>query len=637
MPNPQTPSPIARTLDRAFEGAAWLILGLTPVLINVYNVDAYRTVQATFASILVALALCCWAIARCLSRSWADVGRVPMLYPIGFLGLWTLLTVPRSPAPPLGLASWWNLVAYLGFWIALSDVTAREPKLRWRLLVPILFGFVANGVIGVMQYQHVDFMALSRGLPQAPWLLNYFAGLDAPSKLGSAAGMLGNQNVLGGYLIAAIPLLLLAGSALLAKRERPALAVALVASGLVGSASLVATQTRGAWVGLVLGLAWAAAALLAHYGSALRRLSAKTLIAVALGLAVVGGGLAVKGEAIGLNRAIAKLQTAGTDNTSQQRINAWHVAKTMADERPVVGHGLGTYKILYFKYLVKTFNGQPIPPSMHHRYVQAHNDFIQLAGETGYLGLILGLVLLFGFAGGGTWWMLKHPSAELSERMLVLGGVAGVVAMAGSAIFGFPFHIASSSALAVGVAGLAGGVWTQQRREGASAEEAIPAYSSGQLAVYTYALPIAIAFVTFAVTWSVWNPYQADKLTKQGQELYKVGRVPEAQSVLDQAIRLDPERGDARLLMGLIYAVYGRFDQSEKELLAAQRSYDDVTLHYYLGRVYESVNRLDQARTEYQNALHYFPAGLDITKAVSERLAILDQATKGAPVTAGGK
>ncbi|MNX67545.1 O-Antigen ligase [compost metagenome] len=398
----------------------------------------------------------------------------------------------------------------------------------------------------------------------------------------------------------------------------------------------MATQTRGAWVGLFLGLAWAAIALVAHYGTALRRLSAKTWIAVALGLVVVGGGLAVKGEAIGLNRAIAKLQTAGTDNTSQQRINAWHVAKTMADERPVVGHGLGTYKILYFKYLVKTFNGQAIPASMHHRYVQAHNDFIQLAGETGYLGLALSLILLLGFAGGGTWWMLKQPAIALAERMLVLGGITGVIAMAGSAIFGFPFHIASSSALAVGVAGLAGGVWTQQRRA-ASPEAPAPDYSPAQLAVYTYALPIAVAFVTFAVCWSVWNPYQADKLTKQGQELYKVGRVPEAQVALDQAIRLDPERGDARLLMGLIYAVYGRFDESEKELLAAQRSYDDVTLHYYLGRVYESVNRLDDARAEYQNALHYFPAGLDITKAVSERLAILDQATKGIPAPTGTK
>ncbi|HEY9899914.1 MAG TPA: O-antigen ligase family protein [Pantanalinema sp.] len=637
MSNPQTPSPVVRRLDRAFEGAAWLILGLTPVLINVYNVDAYRTVQATFASILIAVALCFWAVARCLGRSWAEVGKVPMLYPIAFLGLWTLLTVPRSPAPPLGLASWWNLVAYLGFWIALSDVTAREPKLRWRLMVPILFGFVANSVIGLMQYQHVDFMALSRGLPQAPWILNYFAGLDAPARLGSAAGMLGNQNVLGGYLVAAIPLLFLAGSALLAKRERVVLAVALVASGLVGSASLVATQTRGAWVGLAIGLCWAAVAVLAHYGSAIRRLSAKTWIAVALGLAVALGGLAAGGKTIGLDRAIAKLQTAGTDNTSQQRINAWHVARTMADERPVVGHGLGTYKILYFKYLVKTFNGQPIPSSMHHRYVQAHNDFIQMAGETGYLGLILGLVVLFGFAGGGTWWMIRHPAIALSERMLVLGGITGAIAMAGSGIFGFPFHIASSSALAVGVAGLAGGVWTRQRREGAASSQAPAAYSPAQLAVYTYALPIAIAFVTFAVCWSVWNPYQADKFTKQGQELYKAGRVPEAQAVLDQAIRLDPERGDARLLMGLIYAVYGRFDQSEKELLAAQRSYDDVTLHYYLGRVYESVNRLDAARTEYQNALHYFPAGLDITKAVSERLAVLDQATKGTPVPAGAK
>lgn len=613
---------LPRTLDAAFEGLAWLILACTPLLINVYNVDAYRTVQATFASILVAVAVGVWAVARSLERSWSEVGRVPVLYPLAAFAIWTLMTVPRSPSPSLGLASWWNLATYFGFWIALSDVTARHARMRYRLVVPMFVGFIANVVIGLMQYQHVAFMEIFKAFPQQPWIANYFAGLDAPAKLGSAAGMLGNQNVLGDYLVGFIPLCLYLGAALLANRKRWGFGVGLLVSGVLGIACLVATQTRGSYIGLAIGLLVSAVTALVYYGKQLRRLNAKTWLAVGLGIALVGGALVVKGHDIGLNRAIAKLHGVGTDNTSLQRINAWHVALTMANEKPLVGEGLATYKILYFRYLMKTFNGAPIPPNMHNRYVQAHNDFIQLAGETGYTGFLLGLVVLLGFSGGATWWILSKRSLDTTDRMLALSGVAGLLSISGSALFGFPFHIASSSVLAAGVAGLTGGLWTQARR--AETANKVVLHTEGQIAIYTYAMPLAILLLTVAVVWSNWTPYQADKFTKQGQELYRIGRIPEAQLALDQAVRLDPERGDARLMLGLIDAIYNRFPQAAHELNEAERSYDDVTLHYYLGRVYESMNRPDMARDEYNTALHYFPSGMDITKAVSERLNVLD-------------
>src|SRR6202022_35531 len=92
------------------------------------------------------------------------------------------------------------------------------------------------------------------------------------------------------------------------------------------------------------------------------------------------------------------------------------------------------------------------------------NDFIQLAGETGYVGLLLGLLILLGFCGGSIWWLMQQPAQSHADRMIVISGSAGLLAISGSGFFGFPFHIASSSVMAVVVAGLAGGIWTQARR-----------------------------------------------------------------------------------------------------------------------------------------------------------------------------
>jgi hypothetical protein len=40
-------------LDGVMEGMAWLILGSAPLLINGYNVDASRTIQATYTSVFI--------------------------------------------------------------------------------------------------------------------------------------------------------------------------------------------------------------------------------------------------------------------------------------------------------------------------------------------------------------------------------------------------------------------------------------------------------------------------------------------------------------------------------------------------------------------------------------------------------
>lgn len=621
-------TPLARALDWGFEGSAWLLLAITPILINVYNNDAYRTIQATFTSILLTVGLACWAIARSNSRTWLEVRQVPLLVPLGvFLG-WAALTVVRNPSPMLGMSSWWNLLMYTGYFVALADSAARDPQLKWRLLGPLSFGVLANSVVGILQYRHFPFMELFKQLPANSNVGNYFAGLDAPSKIGldlgnpgSAAGMLGNQNVLGNYLAGVLGLTFLVGVGALFDRKRWDLGLSMLITGGLATAALIATMTRGAWIGAIFGLVYAAVLVIASYRETLKRLNPRVWIVVGAVVVALGGVLAWQGNTIGMGRAITKLENIGKDSTSQQRVHAWHVAKTMADEKPLMGQGLATYKVLYFRYLEKTFRGQGIPEVMHHRYVQAHNDYVQLAGECGYVGLLLGLVVFGGFAGSLGWWLIRHPELPHLDRLMAIGGAAGFVGIAGTAVFGFPYHIASSSMLSTICAGLAMAPMVAQRR--AAAPVAPQLYSDIQLAIYQYALPVAIAFMAVAVSLSFWSPYQADMAIKQGNELYKLQRLQESQAAFADGIRLDPERGDAHLMLGLISAVTGRFPDAEREFVEATRTYDDVTLHYYLGRVYEELKAPDKARQQYEHAINYFPVGTEISNAVRERLVAM--------------
>jgi O-antigen ligase len=605
-----------RVIDRVVESLLWILLLFTPLLINVANVDAYRTVQATFASCLCALSVGAWGVGVTMTRRWRDVARMPLLVPLAIFAAWVLLSATRSTAPGMSMLSWLNILLYGGVFLAIADLGSRNPASRGRLLIALLIPFALNSLAGIMQYHRYDFLAVGQSLGLSGSPLNYIAGLDAPAKLGSAAGMLGNQNVLGDYLVVLLPISLVLALANL--RSWKVLPYAGTAA--LGAVALVDSLTRGAWVGMaVAGLVFGLVTL-AYGWSRIRQVGKKALIALGLVVVIGGGGALIAAETMdmGLGRAISKIQNTNASNrTVQQRLNAWDVAKLMADASPVMGQGLGTYKIQYFNFLAKKYTNEPVPDMMQHRYVQAHNDLIQLAAETGYVGFLLGLGTLLAFAGGLLRFLWKRTLPG-REALLVLGGLSGLMAMVLSAIFGFPFHIAASAVAFAAIAGIIAAPWVATTRQ--AVPVAAVTESGTMKALQRVVMPVAIGCFSLALVVAFYRPYQADILVKQGMDLYQSRQIPQARAILEEAVALDNERGDARMVLGIIYTAYQQYSQSALMLNQALLSYDDVTLHYYLGRVYEVMNELQLAKKHYERATHYFPPTTEIYRAVEQRL-----------------
>ena len=660
-------------LDGIIEGMAWLVLGLAPLLINVYNVDAYRTIQATFSAIFIVIMVAAWSISVTLLGRWGEVRRMPFVVPLAAFAVIGLGFLFTSPSVPLSGTSWILYLLYCGYFFVLSDMGARKPGFIWRLCIPLFFAFAFNCATGLMQHKGFEFLGQdSRGYTglyqswpiQNSGMANYFAGLQAPSRLTSAAGTLGNQNVLGGYLAATIPLFavlpvivmvawrnLVDGllrrfktmSESLASVLVGVLAVVLGLNAVVAFAALLATDTRGAWLAVAASVVVGAMVVPAFFREQLSRLSRSTWIALALGGTV---GLAAMGGlaySAGVTPDMLKQKVMSTW-TIKQRFVAWEVAAKMATDKPLVGHGIGTYKIKYFSYLAALYQqkGEPIPTYMHHRYVQAHNDFVQLAGEMGFVGLVAGItvLVLFWIAIPRYIWRRRPPP---TEGLLLMAALLGTFGMSVFAVSGFPFHIAASSAAWTTIAAMAGAhLWAERRRTVLAAQEATAAAAGPQWGGLPlearWALTGAISVFAVAMMAVIYFPFRADELTKDGMERYKNGQVVDAGKVLQQAIQLDPERGDARLVMGIVLAMLNKFPEAEQQLVRSQSSYDDVTLHYYLGRVYEAMAKPDEARREYHRALSYFPEGTEVRNVVQERLAVMDGKPTGsaAPAAASG-
>lgn len=260
--------------------------------------------------LLGSLACLLWVVF--VVRRW-DLRTVPLLLPlcvavVAAVGSVTLRHVPltvgifalRVTFQPL-------LFFFLGF------LLPRDKRIvRWAVIV-FLAASLLLAVHGLYQY------AVNAPMP-ASWV-------DAHEKtIGTRAySIIENPNGLGAFLL--LGTLLAAGLALqkIARKER----LALAAIAVVLALGIAVTFSRGAWLGLVVGLV------------ALTALSRWRLL---VGLAAAGAAVLLVSPQVFIQRLTFVVSTAYlTKSASAGRLLVWRVAANRIVENPWTGVGLGTF------------------------------------------------------------------------------------------------------------------------------------------------------------------------------------------------------------------------------------------------------------------------------------------------------
>jgi O-antigen ligase len=194
------------------------------------------------------------------------------------------------------------------------------------------------------------------------------------------------------YLMVVIPMLLM--GALAAHGRRRAAWWSLVA---LLAAALLRTEAVGAWLGFASGLA-----LLC-----LRHRAARRYGLVLLVLGGLGVGLFAREE---VREALS-----WTELSKQDRVVMWQAAAKMIQDRPWFGQGLNTFMANYLAYWV---GGERQP-----RY--AHNCYLQVAAETGLVGLLAFAALLGAMVAR---LAARPPPASGPDGGVLIGYAAGLIA-----------------------------------------------------------------------------------------------------------------------------------------------------------------------------------------------------------------
>lgn len=234
--------------------------------------------------------------------------------------------------------------------------------------------------------------------------INIFSWDAALTRSGRSTGSLGNPNLLGGFASAIIPLGIayILSIKKLSKVLKAGLSTLFTALSV---AAIVASGTRGSLIGVAAGCI----VLLVWYFKTSSK-SFKEMVPFLLLFLVVIAALAVP-----MRSRLSELNSTIEDRgTLQVRKIIWSGALNLFVSSPVIGHGPGSFQILFPEYRNPSYSILGVS----HNTLHAHCEYLEILVDIGIVGLILWGVAVWGFIG-----------KVRNVNLLRAGAFAGMAAM----------------------------------------------------------------------------------------------------------------------------------------------------------------------------------------------------------------
>ncbi len=395
---------------------------------------------------------------------------------------------------------------------------------------------------------------------------------------------MGNPNMLACFLLMMIWLLV----GVLLDARTVLHRVFLSALILAGVCVLVFTLTRGAWfafaLSVVLFAIWAFIGKRFPFPIARRR---KLLVGGTSLVLLVLAGLA-------LHRPIADrigdLWSGGAlSDSAHARLTIWKGAARLARAHPIMGTGAGTFELTYPLERPADFRSRSLGDNIIH----AHSEPLQIASETGAVGLVAFLALLIAFYAGAARFFSDSEARPLTGLMVGIVMAVTAVLIENAVDVGLRWTVASSFlwlsfGMSVAIRDLAD--------ESATAGSAIRLKFPSGRAWRVLGWVLFSALIGFAAVQHAWQPFISQIHLRRALDLRAAHRSDEAIVEAGRAVHQDPFNLLAHYLAALSHLDRGEDAAALKACLhldALAPNY--MQLEYTLGFVYGRLGRWDEA------------------------------------------
>lgn len=302
--------------------------------------------------------------------------------------------------------------------------------------------------------------------------------------------------------------------------------------------------------------------------------------------------------------------------TIKGRLLMWHTALLMIRDHPILGIGPDRFGNYYQPYRARIFNNIPDPASVYPddpsygEETHAHNEYIQAASETGIIGLVLFLWLIYRSIKGGL--ILFNSITDRKERLMVAGMICGVIAILTHSLVEFPLHLPATGMLFWLILGI---LFSMPFNNADLLEKVRPHWDITRFEFFvkrralSHLVSLAILIIGCILGLYFSRVVTTETLKRDVWRLMNEGRWNDSIKKLKEGIDLGLVEDEAlHLYLGVSYTQAGRYEESIDEYKIYYAINPDFQVLYNIGVIYHRLKRYDLAKDYYLGSLRFKPS-----------------------------
>ena len=561
-----------------------------PLIFSIWN-TTFTITKETAAGLILLFIAATWLIKLLESPNYYSL-KSPLNLPIIaflFVLLVSLFQTTNYYTSLVDLAHWVSFI--LVYFILVSSF--KERKWINALIMVVLLSGLISATYAIFQFYGIDF--------------SFWAERQGRIRLFSTFG---NPNYLSGYLAITLPLAF--ALFCIEKKKSRQIFLGIVITILYTG---VFITNIGGLIALFVGILFMGIVLLIHQKKFLRENRFRLLVLVVILFIIsliysspnpLNSTRSSSSPLNPIRRNIAQeaISYANLEYAStQQRFLIWLSTIQMIKEHPVLGSGIGTFRIHYpasqGKILSLEENKKYIP--LASKTINTHNDYLHLWAETGIIGLACFLWIVFLFY-KKSFKYLKEAKSE--DKFLLIGFMGMGVALLVDALFSFPFHIIQNGMLfplMLSLSFLIGGKREETDKKEVNLEKKkcpLPLRRTIQISIILLAIFLGILRVRI---------FMADTHIQKGRYLAMAKRYPQARVELEKAAQINPHDDRIYRCLGQVYNQLSEYEMAISVLEKAENSWIYPLLYNDLGVAHQAMWQLDNAEKAFKKNIYLFP------------------------------
>ena len=431
-------------------------------------------------------------------------------------------------------------------------------------------------------------------------------------------GVMGNVNYFAEYLVGIIPV----GISFLLAAGKTSKRMFILSGILIMIICLIFTFTRSAYLGFS-----AALAFIALFFPLLQRRNIirinKKMILIALILILLAtiifmfpNPLNKPGSVIHTIKNRLSLDTLRKELYSGRRRAIWSFTSMMIQDRSMFGSGLGTFPYLSLDYQAQFFQQGNNRDIYQHGYAkQVHNEYLQLGAELGLVGLVLLIAVMitfFVFVIKGLESITDHKKITL-----VIGMMAGIVAILFDGIFGFPFHLPATLVIfwlymGISVTIIRQGVINEEPQQNNSGEQnnqkknlQIRSEVKKYLNKKRIFLPLLLFGMLIIFSINLARPLMSNYYLGEANREVRSQNIQPAIELYKRALEVDPYNGRASYSIGKLMTMQKKYEKALEYFMMAEKTYNTHHLPMDMAVVFFRQGLYEEAVEKFKQAISY--------------------------------